>query len=76
MKEATGELNFTVVVVLAVSLMSAFFFTVIWPMLRENTNQAPKCNQAVCDKTPASDNPGMVRCRMDDGTELLCVWKG
>ena len=36
MKEATGELNGTLIVVIAIAALSAFFFTVIWPLIRQN----------------------------------------
>ncbi len=33
MKEATGELNLTIIVVMAVGALMAFFYTLIWPMI-------------------------------------------
>ncbi len=34
MKEATGELNMTVVTVVAIAAVGAFFYAVIWPGIR------------------------------------------
>ena len=34
MKEATGELNMTLIVVVIVALLSFFFFSVIWPNIK------------------------------------------
>ena len=32
MKEATGELNLTIIIVIAVGALMAFLYTPIWPM--------------------------------------------
>ena len=34
MKEATGELNSTLIVVIIVAALAALFYTVIWPMIK------------------------------------------
>ncbi len=49
MKEATGELNMTVIVVISVGILSAFFFSFIWPMINSNFQATAQCNKAVCD---------------------------
>lgn len=49
MKEATGELNGTLVVVTAVALLAAFFFTVLWPMLKGRLENQSSCAKAICD---------------------------
>ena len=36
MREATGELNSTLIVVMAIAALAAFFFMWIWPVYREN----------------------------------------
>lgn len=80
MKEATGELNMTVVVVVAVGVLAAFFYTSLWPMMRDNFNASSKCNNAVCD--PNSIQNGMVTCKYYNkngnpvGDSFKCVWKG
>ena len=53
MKEATGELNGTLVVVITVGILSTFFFTVIWPRLRDNLHSNTKCSDAICEKCEA-----------------------
>ena len=60
MREATGELNVTVIVVSAVALLSAFFFTTLWPQVRENITNKEKCSDAICDKGLNKNN--MVYC--------------
>ena len=36
MKEATGELNMTVVTVVAIAAVAAFFYAFIWPSIKVN----------------------------------------
>ena len=78
MKEATGELNLTIVVVMAVAGFMAFFYTLIWPMLRNNISANTKCQAAVCEKCDTSANPNgcsTVPCHYK-GETFNCVWKG
>ena len=49
MKEATGELNSSVIVVAAVALLAAFFFSYLWPVIRKNMEHQEKCSDAICD---------------------------
>ena len=34
MKEATGELNMTVIVIVAIAAMAAFFYAFVWPSVK------------------------------------------
>lgn len=36
MKEATGELNMTVVTVVAIAAVGAFFYAFVWPAIKTN----------------------------------------
>lgn len=38
MKEASGELNMTVVTIIAIAAIAAFFTAVIWPNIRDSLN--------------------------------------
>lgn len=80
MKEATGELNSTVVVVMAVAMLMAFFYTVIWPILKGNMDANSKCGKAWCDKCASPDGVcSTVTCHYKDGDEskeIICPWKG
>ena len=42
MKEATGELNMTVITIVAIAAIAAFFYAFVWPGLQKSiaTNQA------------------------------------
>jgi hypothetical protein len=46
MKEATGELNMTVVTVVAVAALLAFFYLVIWPNLKVGMTLSSACSAA------------------------------
>lgn len=49
MKEATGELNLTVIVSISIGILAAFFFGVLWPMINGNFKSTSQCNKALCD---------------------------
>lgn len=46
MKEATGELNMTVVTVVAIAAVAAFFYAFIWPSIKNNILASTKCSSA------------------------------
>ena len=48
MKEATGELNMTVVTVVAIAAVVAFFYAFIWPGIRSSINASTYCSMAIC----------------------------
>ena len=50
MKEATGELNMTVVTVVAIAAVAAFFYAFVWPAIKANINRNTYCASAyACD---------------------------
>lgn len=56
MKEATGELNMSIVVISSIAILSAFFYTILWPMINENQKQQTNCSKAICKvKNPSKD---------------------
>ena len=79
MKEASGELNMAVVVVLLVSGLSIFFFSFLWPNIKTNLRNNSNCNAAICNKTPNSDGK-TVTCYPKKDTShsnpIICTWKG
>ena len=63
MKEATGELNMTVVTVVAIAAVGAFFYAFIWPAIRSNLLAQSYCASAVnCD------------CSTGDGKTCKCYY--
>ncbi len=88
MKETTGELNLTLIVVMAVGVLVAFFYFVIWPFLNTNFMSNSMCSKAVCDN-PCGQGSGtnvcneaighLVECKVKNGTDdvtIMCPWKG
>ena len=76
MKEATGELNLTVIVVLTVAGLVAFFSMVLWPIVKKNMTHDQKCSDAIC-KPCTTCGEGMASCHMkNDDTEFYCPYKG
>ena len=63
MKEATGELNMTVVTIVAVAALLAFFYAVIWPNLKSGMALSSACNAA---------NGTEYSVTNDDGSTIDC----
>ena len=77
MTEATGELNLTVVVVMAVAALMAFFYTLIWPTIKNNMTANTKCQAAICEKCTNPEGCKTVQCWYKDPDKKFdCVWKG
>ena len=88
MKETTGELNMTLIVVIAVAVLVAFFYFVIWPPLNANFEANSKCSRAICENpcktgtNSCDDTIGqLVKCYYIDGKgdkhdDIYCPWKG
>jgi Na+/glutamate symporter len=75
MKEASGELNGTVFVILAVGVLMAFFYFVLWPVIHQNFKSNSQCSRAICGTT--ADASGYVTCHEKGKTETFkCVYKG
>ena len=77
MKEATGELNATLIVVITIGLLSNFFFTVIWPTLKNNLNSSTKCGDAYCPPVcPGDGGKCKPNCADNECKTVNCVYKG
>ena len=77
MKEATGELNGSVITVMAVASLTVLFFTFIWPMLKQNLIKDANCADAVCDR--GCNGNLMVDCYdPDDKAKVIfeCPFRG
>ncbi len=48
MKEATGELNMTVITVVAIAAVGAFFYAFVWPNIKNNI-QTKQCESQCGD---------------------------
>ncbi len=73
MKEASGELNMTVVTVVAIAAVAAFFYAFVWPSVKTSIQSATKCSSAIC---PSNCQAGQAcKCTYYEGsvgTEVYC----
>ena len=85
MKEATGELNMTIIIVIAVSLLIAFLYYTLWPVLHSNFEANSGCSRAICEnpcgtsgnQTCSEALETLVKCHLPNSTEeIRCPWKG
>lgn len=76
MKEASGELNATIIVVLAVGVLMAFFYYTLWPIIRSNFDHQSQCSKAICEKC-TTGKCEYVKCHLEGKKEEFeCVYKG
>lgn len=54
MKEATGELNMTVVTVVAIAAVAAFFYAFVWPNIKSSIMASTYCATAQCGNCTSS----------------------
>lgn len=82
MKEATGELNGMLVVVLAIGALIAFFYYTLWPLINNNISANLRCNKAICEPcTSKKKDCPTVKCWKKgvdhtDENAFECVYKG
>ena len=73
MKEATGELNMTVITVVAIAAVAAFFYAFVWPGIKQSIGRNT-CNnlcpggEATAYTAPTDDSDGSCTCA--DGTTV------
>lgn len=75
MKEATGELNMTVITVVAIAAVAAFFYAFVWPSVRSSITSATNCANATCDQTSCTTSGSKTVCSscstLDNPTETF-----
>lgn len=82
MREATGELNMTVIVVIAVAGLVAFFSMFVFPNFTKTVGNQQNCSNAVCGKTRGEGDCGanFVQCHdpgeKDSSKNYCCPYKG
>ena len=77
MKEATGELNMTVVTIVAIGALLAFFYAVIWPGIQTSMALTSACNAGPETVTGDQNTPeGGVTCtkRTNNGS-FTCTYR-
>ena len=60
MKEATGELNMTVVTVVAIAAVAAFFYAFVWPNIKNTIQAGTYCSMAQC--ATCTESNGVTKC--------------
>ena len=68
MKEATGELNMTVITVVAIAAVGAFFYAFVWPRIKSSINNNTKCADAICPDTCKSGSTCKCTYIKEDGS--------
>ena len=81
MKEATGELNMTVVTVVAIAAVAAFFYAFVWPSIKNSIIASTNCASAQCSQC-TTKNDGSSKCtacyygeKFDQGP-ITCTFQG
>lgn len=69
MKEATGELNMTVITVVAIAAVGLLFTVFVWPNIQSNLALSTACSQVdnngdyiTADKSITSTTDGYISC--------------
>ena len=68
MKEATGELNMTVVTVVAIAAILAFFYLVIWPTIRSSLSLTTACSSSGGQQMTFNDSDGQKSIECGNGS--------
>ena len=86
MKEATAELNLSVVVLLIIGVLFLFFYGTVWPDIKSDFDGNTKCNEAICECHNRDANGchysggEMITCQYKDKdgnlVNIKCPWKG
>ena len=75
MKEATGELNMTVITVVAVVAVGAFFTIFILPGLKDSISGQTICANGANYKAGSSNRDGFVSCSpVDRSGKFSCLY--
>lgn len=70
MKEATGELNITVITIVAIAALAAFFYLLIWPGIQQSMALTSACNASQgFDYEAGTEDEGHITC--EGGS---CTW--
>ncbi len=80
MRQAMGELNSSIIVVIVVGLLIAAFYGLVWPTIKEGLKSNSRCADAVCDVGIKSGQVG-VECyspHVEEGKReyFYCPYKG
>ena len=74
MKEATGELNMTVITVVAIAAVAAFFYAFVWPSIKNSIAASTACSQGAGTSVGTAGTDGYVDCGDVSGGEYTCTY--
>lgn len=69
MKEATGELNMTVITVVAIAAVAAFFYAFVWPAIKTSIGMNT-CNNVCPGGEATSYDANSNTCTCSDGQQV------
>ena len=74
MKEATGELNMTVITVVAIAAVGAFFYAFVWPAIQRRLEANTICSTASPGFVQGNGTEeGSINCEaLVDGNKFTC----
>ena len=72
MKEATGELNMTVVTVVAIVAVGAFFYAFIWPGIKDSIASNTVCANGQNYKSGTRGQQGFIDCKAASNGKYTC----
>lgn len=76
MKEATGELNMTVVTVVAIAAVAAFFYAFVWPSIKNSIAASTACSQGPGTVAGTQGQDGYISCAdAGKGGEYKCTYQ-
>ena len=77
MKEATGELNMTVITVIAIAAVAGLFYAFVWPMIQQRIIQGTCDSMGAGYKVSTSGGDGCIEAKSDDagGKQYFCCPK-
>ena len=79
MKEATGELNMTVITVVAIAAVAAFFYAFVWPNIQNSIKANTYCATAQCtDCQTGKGNSTSCKCYYGDNFDqgpITCTFR-
>jgi hypothetical protein len=77
MEKASGELNLTVITIVAIAAIAAFFYAFVWPAMRDSISTSQQCANAICPCEPSEGQTiNCSGCMLPDGTTRSCRLRG
>ena len=72
MKEATGELNMTVITMVAIAAAAALFYAFVWPNIQNSLQAHSVCSNGAGFSTGTANTKGYIKCGKATGGVFEC----